>query len=140
MQIHDDVHEFDVPCAAQPAFEAFALRTAEWWSAEAVGSPDTFSHVFFEPVVGGRVQEIASDGTQTFRGEVKEWKPGRRLVFTFSKAEDAVHPSTISVDFIHTGDDAATVRIHHLTGDEDRFNNWDGFVKPYAALLGVYTH
>ena len=36
--------------------------------------------------------------------------------------------------------DAATVRIHHLTGDEDRFNNWDGFVKPYAALLGVYTH
>lgn len=81
-------------------------------------------------------EEIASDGTQTFRGEVKEWKPGRRLMFTFSKAEDAVHPSTISVDFIHTGDDAATVRIHHLTGDEDRFNNWDGFVKAYRRAVG----
>ena len=140
MDIHDDVHEFDVPCAAQPAFEAFTLRTAEWWSPEAVGSPDVFSHVFFEPVAGGRVQEVASDGTQTYRGEVKEWKPGKRLVFTFSKAEDATDPSTITVDFIHTGDDAATVRIHHVTGDVNRFNNWDGFIKPYAELLGVYTH
>ena len=140
MDIHDDVHEFDVPCAAQPAFEVFTLRTAEWWSPEAVGSPDVFSHVFFEPVAGGRVQEVASDGTQTYRGEIKEWQPGKRLVFTFSKAEDAANPSTVSVDFIHTGDDAATVRIHHLTGDADRFNNWDGFIRPYAKLLGVYTH
>lgn len=140
MSIHDDVHEFDVTCAAQPAFEAFTERTAEWWSAEAVGRPDTFSHVTFEHKVGGKVSEVAKDGTEQYRGEVKDWIPGKRLVFTFSKAEDASAPSTITVDWWHTGDDAARVRIHHVTGDADRFNDWDGFIKPYAELVGVYTH
>lgn len=139
MQIHDDVHEFDVPCAAQPAFEAFTERTAEWWNAEASGSPESFSHVSFEPRAGGAVSEVAEDGTGTRRGEVTEWVPGKKLVFTFSKAADASDPSTITVDFIHTGDDAATVRIEHETGDADRFDDWDGLIKPYAELLGVYT-
>ncbi len=139
MAKHDDVHEFYVPCAAQPAFEAFTQRTAEWWFAEATGNPDTFSHVAFEPRMGGAVTEVSKDGTSTHRGTISEWVPGERLVFTFSKAADASNPSTIAVDFVHTGDDAARVRIEHKTGDADRFSNWDGLIKPYTELLGVYT-
>lgn len=140
MSHQDDVHEFDVTCAAQPAFEAFTTRTSEWWIEEAVGRPDTFSHVSFEPRLGGAVTEVSTDGTEKVRGEVKEWIPGKRLVFTFSKAEDAANPSTVTVDWWHTGDDSAHVRIHHVTGDADRFSNWDAFIKAYAELVGLYTH
>lgn len=139
MEIYDDVHEFDVMCGAQPAFEAFVDRTGEWWPAAATGNPDTYSHIAIEPRLGGQVTEVAQDGGETRRGEVQEWAPGKRLAFTFSKADDAATPSTIAVDFIHTGDDAARVRIEHRTGDADRFNDWDSLINPYAALLGVYT-
>lgn len=139
MEIYDAVHEFDVPCAAQPAFEAFTESTGQWWSAAATAAPEAFSHVSFEPRAGGEVTEVGRDGTATHRGTISEWVPGKRLVFTFSKAADASTPSTIAVDFVHTGDDAARVRIEHRTGDADRFDDWDGLITPYAELLGVYT-
>lgn len=48
-------------------------------------------------------------------GEVTAWEPGRRLVHTFSLAQNPTAPGEVAVEFVSDGDGTSTVRFAHGT-------------------------
>ena len=85
-------------CGADDAFSAYTGRIGEWWDPRYTANAETLEGVTIEPSVGGRVYATHSDLGEHLWGEVTRWEPGRRLVHTFTLAQDARHPSEVAVD------------------------------------------
>jgi uncharacterized protein YndB with AHSA1/START domain len=72
-------------------------------------------------------------------GEVIAWEPGRRLVHTFTLAQDPEHPSEVAVEFEPTGE-GCTVRFAHGGWTEanvatrEKFSDWPVMLDRFAAL------
>jgi uncharacterized protein YndB with AHSA1/START domain len=56
--------------------------------------------VTIEPRVGGRIYALHRDIGEHAWGEVSVCEPGRRLVHSFSLAQDPQHPSEVAVEFV----------------------------------------
>jgi hypothetical protein len=56
--------------------------------------------VTIAPYVGGRVYATHSDIGEDDWGEVTVWETGYRLVRTFTLAQDAQHPSEVTVELV----------------------------------------
>jgi activator of Hsp90 ATPase-like protein len=74
-------------------------------------------------------------------GEVTVWEPGRRLVHTFTLAQDPLHPSEVAVEFVSGGaGTACTVRFAHGGWTEanaearKKFGDWQVMLDRFAAL------
>lgn len=98
-----------------------------------------------EAGVGGRVvATYGAEGEHTW-GEVTTWDPGRRLEHTFTLAQPADHPSTVTVRFEPTPSGS---RMHFAQGgwDEDHaavrgeFSDWSAILDRFAAPAGQVTH
>jgi hypothetical protein len=134
-------HEYALRCSAEDAFATYTGRIAEWWHPRYTANADTLETVTIEPRVGGRVHATHSDIGDDDWGEVTIWEPGRRLVHTFTLAQDAAHPSEVAVDFVAGEDDAAcTVRFSHSGWTEanaavrGKFSDWPVMLDRFAAL------
>jgi hypothetical protein len=70
---------------------------------------------------------------------VTVWEPGRRLVHTFTLAQDPAHPSEVAVEFLPAGE-GCTVRFAHGGWNEgnaavrEKFGDWDMLLDRFAAL------
>ena len=84
----------------EAAFRRFTTEFGAWWPtrSHSVGG-DLVRQVVFEPRVGGRIYEEHMDGRRFQWGEVVQWQPPRRVVFTWHPARDAATAQDVEVEF-----------------------------------------
>ena len=78
-------------CSADAAFATYVGAIAEWWDPRYTANADTLQAVNIEPLVGGRVYATHSDLGGHDWGVVTVWEPRRRLVHTFTLAQEPEH-------------------------------------------------
>jgi hypothetical protein len=136
-------HEYQLACSAEDAFAAYAGRIDEWWDPRYTANPETLEAVTIEPFVGGRVYATHSDLGEHDWGEVTAWESGRRLVHTFTLAQDPRRPSAVAVEFApHDAAAGCTMRFAHGGWTEanasarEKFGDWPVMLDRFAALTG----
>ena len=134
-------HEYVVGCSAEEAFETYTGRIAEWWDPRYTANAETLEAVTIEPRVGGRVYATHGDIGDDEWGEVTVWESGRRLVHTFTLAQDPAHPSEVAVEFVPGElDTTCTVGFAHGGWTEanaavrGKFSDWPVMLDRFAAL------
>ena len=133
------VHERSLGCAAEQAFDTYVGRIGEWWDPSYTANAETLQAVTIEPRVGGRVYATHNDMGEHEWGEVTVWEPGRRLVHTFTLAQDPLHPSEVAVDYQPDGTGCA-LRLAHGGWTKDnvavreKFGDWPVMLDRFAAL------
>ncbi len=133
-------HEYALPCRAEVAFETYIGRIGEWWDPRYTANAETLETVTIEPRVGGRVYATHSDIGEDEWGAVTVWEPGRRLVHTFTLAQDPAYPSEVAVEFV-PDETTCTLRFAHGGWNEanaavrPKFGDWRVILDRYVALL-----
>jgi uncharacterized protein YndB with AHSA1/START domain len=137
-------YEYSLGCSAERAFDTYTGRIGEWWDPRYTANAETLQAVTIEPRVGGRVYATHSDMGKDDWGEVTVWEPGRRLVHTFTLAQDAENPSEVAVEFApHDGQGAGTgctARFAHGGWTEanavvrKKFSDWPVMLDRFVAL------
>jgi uncharacterized protein YndB with AHSA1/START domain len=138
-------HEYSLRCGADSAFAVYTERIGEWWDPRYTANAETLRTVTIEPKVGGRVYAVHGDLGEDDWGEVTVWEPGRRLVHTFSLAQDPRHPSEVAVEFVSGGSSGSaaggsTLRFAHGGWTEanvaarEKFGDWQVMLDRFAAL------
>ena len=129
VQLDPIVHEFDLGCDPERAFDAYANEMGRWWLPDYTGNPATFTDVTIDPRLGGQVTERHSDGAEHDWGGVIAWEPGVRLAYTNTLGMNRAWPTIIRVGFTPT-DGGTHVRFEHGGWDErnaaerDTFGDW----------------
>jgi hypothetical protein len=132
--------EYHLDCSCDDAFAAYAGRIGEWWDARYTANPETLCGVTIEPRAGGRVYATHSDIGVHDWGEVTVWEPGRRLVHTFTLAQDAGQPSEVAVELLAAEDGGCTLQFAHGGWTEanaaarQRFGDWPVLLDRFAVL------
>ncbi|HEY3185502.1 MAG TPA: SRPBCC domain-containing protein [Gaiellaceae bacterium] len=136
-------HESPLGCSAEDAFAAYTGRIGEWWDARYTANAETLLGVTIEPFVGGRVYATHGDIGEHDWGEVTALASGRRLVHTFTLAQDPQHPSEVAVEFVPGGAGAgSTMLFAHggwtdaNAGVREKFGDWQVMLDRFAALTG----
>jgi hypothetical protein len=126
-------------CSAEQAFDVYTGRIGDWWDTRYTANAETLEAVTIEPRPGGRVFATHGDIGIDDWGEVTVWDPGRRLVHTFTLAQDPAHPSEVSVEFLPAGD-GCTIRFAHGGWNEgsaavrEKFRDWSLLLDRFAAV------
>lgn len=130
--------EVRVRCDAARAFEAFTAEIDAWW-------PRTHrrwdaSRMVLEPVLGGRVLEIASSGEEAELGRVIAWDPPRALAYTWRPGAIA-GPTRVDVRFV--SERARTrVEIVHSEGEAAMGAEWpkraERFARAWSEVLPAF--
>lgn len=89
-------HEYDLRCSAEHAFTTYTERISEWWDTGYSANAETLQALTIDPSVGGRVYATHGDMGEDPWGEVTVWDTGRRLVHTFTLAQDPQRPSEVA--------------------------------------------
>ena len=136
-------HEYELSCSRDVGFETYARRIGEWWDPRYTVNAETLESVTIEPCMGGRVYARHSDVGEDEWGEVTAWEPGRRrLVHTFTLAQDPLYPSEVAVEFLASGV-GCTMRFVHggwteaNAGSRPKFGDWRVMLDRFAALVQV---
>jgi hypothetical protein len=133
-------HEYELACSTERAFEVYTGRIGEWWDPRYTANAETLESVTIEPRVGGRVYATHADVGEDDWGEVTVWEPGRRLVHTFTLAQDPAHPSEVAVEFVPREGGGCVVRFAHGGWTEanvavrEKFGDWRVMLDRFAAL------
>jgi uncharacterized protein YndB with AHSA1/START domain len=134
-------YEYSLRCSAERAFDTYTARIGEWWDPRYTANAETLQGVTIEPRVGGRVYATHSDMGKDDWGEVTVCEPGRRLVHTFTLAQDAKHPSEITVEFAPSeAGTGSTLRFAHGGWTEanadvrKKFSDWPVMLDRFVAL------
>jgi activator of Hsp90 ATPase-like protein len=138
-------HECSLRCSAEDAFSAYAGRIGEWWDPRYTANAQTLTAVTIEPRVGGRVYATHSDMGEHDWGEVTVWEPSRRLVHTFTLAQDPEQPSEVAAEFVSAegqGEASAgcTIRFAHggwtnaNAAARTKFGDWQIMLDRFVAL------
>jgi hypothetical protein len=136
------VHEYELSCDVETAFETYTGRIGEWWDPRYTADAETFETVTIEPRVDGRVFATHTDIGDDDWGRVTVWEPGRRLAHTFALAQDPAHPSEVAVEFVPRPD-GCTMRFAHGGWTErnadvrSKFGDWRVMLDRFAALTQV---
>ena len=83
---------------------------------------------------------LHSDVGEDDWGEVTVWEPGRRLVHTFTLAQDPAYPSEVAVEFVPAEGGGCLVRFAHGGWTEanaavrEKFGDWRVMLDRYASL------
>lgn len=120
-RVEDRIQVFEnVPASTEAAFRAFVDRFSEWWPPVYTFAGDDLVWIGLEPRVGGRCTERDQDGNELDWGEVLEYQPGERIVFSWWIAPDrTVDPSPeraseIEVRFVDVdGGEKTRVELEH---------------------------
>ena len=131
----------------ETAFELFTRDIGSWWPVETHHARGDVVGVVFEGRLGGRIYERCGDGETADWGEVLEWDPPRRVVFTWLPSVSrgaatevevrftAVDPTTTQVEVEHRGwerlgDRAVETRTSYLNG-------WPGVIRRLVEAGGA---
>lgn len=134
-----------VPLPVEEAFQLFTSGIGTWWPLETHSmGEETPTDARFEGRIGGRVYEIAPDGSEADWGEVLEWDPPRHFAMSWlvhrtgAKTEWAADFEPDSggtrVTVVHTGwenlgVEAAETRAGYDTG-------WEYVLGHYEKVAG----
>lgn len=95
----------------EDAFRLFTERIGEWWPHEhysrvvdAEREDLTVERMVFEPHEGGRVYEVASDGTEGSWATVLAYEPPDRIVLAWKPNDEDRPPTEVEVRFTADGD------------------------------------
>jgi hypothetical protein len=137
-------HTVALTCGPERAFATYTDRIGVWWDRRYTANPETLETVTIEPRVGGAVYATHRDIGRHDWGTVTVWEPGRRLVHTFTLAQDPEHPSEVAVafapgpsgrgctvSFAHGGWSAANATARAKFGD------WPLILDRFAALANA---
>ena len=108
----------DVTVRADPAraFQLFTAGIGSWWPTEthslAAGEEQAVRSVVFEERTGGRVYEVAEDGTEDIWATVLAWEPPNRLVLAWKPSHREEPPTEVEVRFTAT-DSGTRVDLEH---------------------------
>jgi Activator of Hsp90 ATPase homolog 1-like protein len=135
-------HERVLGCSAEEAFAVYTDRIGEWWWPRNTANADTLQAVTIEPRVGGRVYATHSDLGDHDWGVVTVWEAGRRLVHTFTLAQDPDHPSEVAVEFVANGQESTgcTMRFAHggwtdaNASVRGKFRDWGKMLDRFVTL------
>jgi hypothetical protein len=134
--------EFEVAASTSHAFEVWTARSSIWWPRSHTASKDPDVTIVFEPFVGERVYERASDGVEHDWGETLEWDPPGRLRYLWHLA----FPQPEATEVVVTFEDASELtsvrieqtgfeRLGESTSTERRTRNQQG----WRAIAEVYA-
>jgi hypothetical protein len=131
-------------CSAEHAFATYAERIGAWWHPRYTANPETLETVTIETRVGGHVYATHRDIGRHDWGEVTVWEPGRRLVHTFTLAQDPQHPSEVRVEMVpDAAGNGCTVRFAHVgwnaanVSARQKFGDWPLLLDRFAALADL---
>jgi uncharacterized protein YndB with AHSA1/START domain len=126
------------------AFRLFTEQIGSWWPV------DTFSiaidreddtkveSVVFEQRQGGRVYEVASDGTEATWATVVAWEPPRRVVLAWKPNLRDEPPTEVEITF--TAEESGTrVDLEHRGWErlgERAIEASEGYASGWALVLG----
>jgi hypothetical protein len=138
-------YEYPLRCSAEHAFATYVGRIGEWWDPRYTANGETLEDVTIQSRVGGRVYATHGDIGEDDWGVVTVWEPGRRLVHTFTLAQDTRHPSEVAVEFVAAdetegGPAACTVSFAHggwteaNAGFRSKFSDWPVMLDRFAQL------
>jgi uncharacterized protein YndB with AHSA1/START domain len=134
-------YEYELRCSAEHAFATYTGRIGEWWHPRYTANAETLEAVTIEPRVGGRVYATHSDLGEDQWGTVTVWQPPRRLVYTFTLAQDARHPSEVAAEFVpNEAGPGCTLRFAHGGWNaanatvRKKFGDWPVLLDRFAAL------
>jgi hypothetical protein len=133
------VFEYTLACTCAQAFATYTERIGEWWDARYTANPETLESVTIEPRLGGRAYATHSDLGRDDWGEVTAWEPGCRVVHTFTLAQDAGHPSEVSVR-LEPRERGCALRFEHggwteaNAAERQKFGDWPALLDRFAAL------
>jgi uncharacterized protein YndB with AHSA1/START domain len=102
-----------VRCDPARAFAAFTAEIAQWWPLQthSVAQAQTRS-VAIEPRVGGRIYEIAADGSEAEWGRVLSWSPPHGFSMTWHPGRPAEPHTVVELSFMAEGDRTRVRLIH----------------------------
>jgi hypothetical protein len=131
--------ERSLRCSPEHAFATYTGRIGEWWDPRYTANAETLKAVTIEPRIGGRVYATHSDMGAHDWGEVTVWEPGRRLVHTFTLAQDPEHPSEVAAEIV-PAEDGCKLRFAHGGWTEanaavrSKFSDWPVLLDRFARL------
>lgn len=136
-----------VPLGVSEAFDLFTDRIGSWWPVDthSISGEDTQA-IRFEGRVGGRVVEVAADGSEYTWAEVLAWNPPERFVLSWHPTPEPTAASTIEVRFAADPGNGTRVVLEHRgweefgeTGRELREqydSGWDLVLAPFERAAG----
>ena len=133
-----------VRCAPATAFRVFTAHIGRWWplATYRVGSAVDCR---FEPVVGGRLYQVAGDGTELLWGYVLAWEPPSLVAFSWQVQCTPEEAQRIDVTFRPVAG-GTEVRLVHAgwdklkTGAADRREEYDrGWVAVFEHHFKAYA-
>lgn len=130
-------HELIVPCGPEQAFQIFTARIGEWWNQDY--APGPLTDVRIEPRVGGAATMHLRDGSTYPWGTVTVWEPPHRYAQEFTLAQDANHPSSITVTFDEHPDGTRVLFRHGgwtagNLASRNKFTEWLLILSEYVRL------
>jgi uncharacterized protein YndB with AHSA1/START domain len=120
-----------VDAPVQRAFEVFTQEMRSWWPEDHHVLQGELAEMVFEPHVGGRIYDRATDGSECTWSRVLAYEPPHRLVFSWDVStswgieEDLEHTSEVEVRFIAEADSRTRVELEHRNL-ERHGDGWEG--------------
>ena len=137
-----------VHCDPVRAFQAFTAEIAHWWPMQthSVAQAQTRS-VAIEPHVGGRIYEVAADGTESAWGRILAWSPPAGFSMTWHPGRPADPHTIVELSFVAEGDGTRVLLVHrgwdalgaNAQGSRESYDRgWESvFVRDYGAYAGT---
>lgn len=144
MMDHDPiVRTVVVRCAPPRAFDVWTNGIASWWPLETHSLHGAeASTAVFETGAGGRIFETGPDGEKIW-GEVVEWDPPQRVVYTWSPGREPARSTTVEVTFA-PHEHGTLVRVEHrdwhrLGADTKRLHALYSSDKAWPAIFRSFA-
>lgn len=128
-----------VPLSPNAAFDLFTRDMTRWWPAQHSQSGNP-ARIEVEPHKGGRITEIAPDGTRFLWGRIIGWEPGRYLSFTWHPGEPEAEATVVAIAFTATKDGTRVDLTHggfKILGElADAVST--SYLRGWGLVLGCY--
>ena len=146
MSIEPIVKTIHVKLPPERAFRLFTEKMGTWWPVEThsvsagMGLPS--AQVIFHTHVGGKIEEVAQDGSRHIWGHVTEWVPGTLVSFTWHPGKSEDRKTNVRVEFVAENGGTRVTLSHEgweNLSDEDRATHanydkgWIGVLARYQA-------
>lgn len=108
-----------VPLEPTRAFELFTDSMATWWPLPTHScAGDDAVDIRFEGHIGGRLVEIADDGTEYDWADVIAWDPPHRFVLAWHPNPEPIAATILDVRFTALDDGGTRIDLEHRAWEE----------------------
>jgi uncharacterized protein YndB with AHSA1/START domain len=120
-----------VNAPVERAFKVFTEEMGSWWHPDHHILVGELDRMVFEPRVGGRIYDLATDGSECTWARVLAFDPPHRLVFSWDISPrweietDHAKSSEVEVTFVAQDDRTTRVELEHRHLDRHG-EGWEG--------------